>query len=169
MLCNAMFISAASLNAALRFFVSQMSNYIVCDLYFCLLQMSFYGIDIWRRFENLTQVSAFSRWPLKMPAQQKKLALNFIRKCNGCCMLRSSDIGRCKARAADTWTITNTFQPQDVGMRAPRKSYVGAEDMRTISTYLGRKEVRVALPELRDLFMRRVDFSALQLVHWATS
>ena len=125
MLCNAMFISAASLNAALRFFVSQMSNYIVCDLYFCLLQMSFYGIDIWRRFENLTQVSAFSRWPLKMPAQQKKLALNFIRKCNGCCMLRSSDIGRCKARAADTWTITNTFQPQDVGDEGTSKKLGG--------------------------------------------
>ena len=26
--------------------------------------------------------------------------------------------------------------------------------------YLGRKELRAALPELRDLFMRRVDFSA---------
>ena len=32
--------------------------------------------------------------------------------------------------------------------------------------YLLRKELRVALPELRDLFMRHADFSAAQLVHW---
>ena len=37
-------------------------------------------------------------------------------------LLRSSDMGRCKARAADMCTITNTFQPQDVGQReAPQK------------------------------------------------
>ena len=83
-------------------------------------------------------------------------------------LLSSSDIGRCKACPADMWTITNTFQPQDVGQGAPQKVTWVQE---ISGRYLGRKEVRVALPELRDLFMRRVDFSAgaAQLVHWATS
>ena len=40
-------------------------------------------------------------------------------------LLRSSDIGRCKARAADTWTITNTFQPQDVGDEGTSKKLRG--------------------------------------------
>ena len=54
--------------------------------------------------------------------------------------IASSDIGRCKARAADMCTITNTFQPQDVGQREPpqklrgRRRYLGA-----ISTIWGGK------------------------------
>ena len=79
-------------------------------------------------------------------------------------LLRSSDIGRCKARAADMWTITNTFQPQDVGQGAAPKRWRRYEDDRN---YPGRKELRAALPELGDLFMRRVNFSATSaLAQW---
>ena len=87
------------------------------------------------------------------------------------CCIASSDMGRCKARAADMCTITNTFQPQDVGQREPLKKLRGRRRYVDDINYLGRKELGVALPELRDLFMRRVDFSggAAQLVHWATS
>ena len=128
-------------------------------LYVICICKRFDIICICKRFENKTQIKV----TIKDASTAGKVGFELLSgNAPPLLLLRSSDIGRCKARAADMWTITNTFQPQDVGQGAAPKRWRRYEDD---MNYLGRKELRAALPELGDLFMRRVNFSE-QLVHW---
>ena len=98
-------------------------------LFYCVpfVFVVLYIICICKRFENKTQIKV----TIKDASTAGKVGFELL---SGnaplllLLLLRSSDIGRCKARAADMWTITNTFQPQDVGQGAAPKRWRRYED-----------------------------------------
>ena len=109
------------------------------------------------------------RWVLKMPTQLKKMVLNFIRKCTGAPFKWHGAMQgpRCWYVHDNKYISTSRCGAEGAPTKITWAQKISWGDI----NYLGRKELRVALPELRDLFMRQADFSggAAQLVHWATS